>query len=87
MVASSIAHHLASNFDRGRARCWLSSDALENSWKLGGAVGFLSLVLRTVISRGRDEYGAVEKTLKGYSHHLHSACVPCGRGVVVHHLQ
>ena len=27
--------------------------------------GILSLVLRTVISRGRDEYGAVEKTLKG----------------------
>ena len=31
----------------------------------GIAVGILSLVLRTVISRGRDEYGAVEKTLKG----------------------
>ena len=29
------------------------------------AVGILSLVLRTAISRGRDEYGAVEKTLKG----------------------
>ena len=29
------------------------------------AVGILSLVLRTVISRGRDDYGAVEKTLKG----------------------
>ena len=28
-------------------------------------MGILSLVLRTVISRGRDEYGAVEKTLKG----------------------
>ena len=27
--------------------------------------GILSVVLRTVISRGRDEYGAVEKTLKG----------------------
>ena len=31
----------------------------------GIAVGILSLVLRAVISRGRDEYGAVEKTLKG----------------------
>ena len=31
----------------------------------GITVGILSLVLRTVISRGRDEYGAVEKTLKG----------------------
>ena len=31
----------------------------------GIAVGILSLVLRTVISRGRDEYGAVERTLKG----------------------
>ena len=29
------------------------------------AVGILSLVLRTVISRGRDECGTVEKTLKG----------------------
>ena len=71
MVADSTARHLASNFDRGRARCWLSSDALENSWKLGGipcscslSVRILSVVLRTVISRGRDEYGAVEKTLK-----------------------
>ena len=27
--------------------------------------GILSVVLRTVISCGRDEYGAVEKTLKG----------------------
>ena len=27
--------------------------------------GFLSVFLRTVISCGRDEYGAVEKTLKG----------------------
>ena len=31
----------------------------------GIAVGILSLVLRTVISRARDGYGAVEKTLKG----------------------
>ena len=31
----------------------------------GIAVGILSLVLRTEISRGRDDYGAVEKTLKG----------------------
>ena len=31
----------------------------------GIVVGIWSLVLRTVISRGRDEYGAVEKTLKG----------------------
>ena len=30
----------------------------------GIAVGILSVVLRTVISCGRDEYGAVEKTLK-----------------------
>ena len=28
-------------------------------------MGILSVVLRTVISCGRDEYGAVEKTLKG----------------------
>ena len=28
-------------------------------------MGILSLVLRVVISRGRDEYGAVERTLKG----------------------
>ena len=31
----------------------------------GIAVGILCLVLRTVISRGRDDFGAVEKTLKG----------------------
>ena len=74
MVADNTARHLASKIGRGRARRWLFSDALENSWKLGGirahvlsriAVGILSLVLRTVISRGRDGCGAVEKTLKG----------------------
>merc|ERR1712107_825380 len=52
-----------------------SSHALENSWKalmypvlissLGIAVGVLSLILRTVIYRVHDEYGAVEKALKG----------------------
>merc|ERR1719450_1199313 len=52
-----------------------SSPALENSWKalmypvlissLGIAVGVLTLVLRTVIYRVHDEYGAVEKALKG----------------------
>ena len=74
MVADNTARHLASKIGRERARRWLFSDALENSWKLGGirahvlsriAVGILSLALRTVISRGRDGCGAVEKTLKG----------------------
>ena len=87
MVADNTARHLASKIGRGRARRWLFSDALENSWKLGGirahvlsrvAVGILSLVLSTVISRGRDGCGAVEKTFKG-----HCAGVPYGRGVVV----
>ena len=27
------------------------------------------------------------RNFERYSHHLHSACVPCGRGVVVHQLQ
>merc|ERR1712012_956952 len=52
-----------------------SSHALENSWKalmypvlissLGIAVGVLTLVLRTVIYKVHDEYGAVEEALKG----------------------
>eukprot|EP00450_Noctiluca_scintillans_P039529 CAMPEP_0194476724 /NCGR_PEP_ID=MMETSP0253-20130528/589_1 /TAXON_ID=2966 /ORGANISM="Noctiluca scintillans" /LENGTH=103 /DNA_ID=CAMNT_0039315621 /DNA_START=1 /DNA_END=308 /DNA_ORIENTATION=- len=52
-----------------------SSGALQNSWKalmypvlissLGIAVGILTLVLRTVIYKVHDEYGAVEKALKG----------------------
>ena len=74
MVADNTARHLASNFCRGRARFWLFSvrwgilGSLEVSLAhvlSGIAVGILSLVLRTVISRGRDDFGAVEKTLKG----------------------
>merc|ERR1712012_1406545 len=52
-----------------------SSPALENSWKalmypvlissLGISVGVLTLVLRTWVYRVHDEYGAVEKALKG----------------------
>ena len=45
----------------------------------GIAVGILSLVLRTVISRGRGEYGAVEKTLKG----MFTICTLLGFPVVV----
>ena len=47
---------------------WRNLESLEVSHAhvlTGIAVGILSLVLRNVISRGRDEYGAVEKTLKG----------------------
>ena len=54
-----------------------SSDALEKLLESreasrahllsGIAVGTLTLVLRTVISRVRDEYGAVEKTSKVFS--------------------
>ena len=52
-----------------------SSDALQNSWQalmypvlissLGIAVGISTLVLRTLIYRVHDEYGALEKALKG----------------------
>ena len=52
-----------------------SSDALQNSWKalmypvlissLGIAVGISTLVLRTLAYRVHDEYGALEKALKG----------------------
>ena len=52
-----------------------SSDALQNSWKalmypvlissLGIAVGISTLVLRTLVYRVHDEYGALEKALKG----------------------
>ena len=52
-----------------------SSDALQNSWKalmypvlissLGIAVGISTLVLRTPAYRVHDEYGALEKALKG----------------------
>ena len=48
--------------------------------------GILSVVLRTVISCGRDEYGAVEKTLKGILT-ICAVFVFPGRGVVVDHLQ
>ena len=41
--------------------------------------GILSVVLRTVISCGRDEYGAVEKTLKG----ILTICTLLGFPVVV----
>ena len=43
------------------------------SWKRGG---YSTLVLRTVFTRVRDEYGTVEKELKCHSHHLHSAYDP-----------
>ena len=52
-----------------------SSDALQNSWKalmypvlissLGIAVGISTLVLRTLVYRVHDEYGALEKAQKG----------------------
>ena len=52
-----------------------SSDALQNSWKalmypvlissLGIAVGISTLVLSTLVYRVHDEYGALEKALKG----------------------
>ena len=45
----------------------------------GIAVGILSLNLRTVISRGRDEHGAVEKTLK----RIHTICTVLVFPVVV----
>ena len=41
--------------------------------------GILSVVLRTVISCGRDKYGAVEKTLKG----IFTICTLLGFPVVV----
>ena len=74
MVADNTARHLASNFVvdvRGAGylqMCWRILGSLEVSLDhvlSGIAVGILCLVLRTVNSRGRDDYGAVEKTLKG----------------------
>ena len=64
---------------------WRNLESLEVSRAhvlTGIAVGILSLVLRTVISRGRGG-----ENIERYSHLLHCACVPCGRGVVVDHLQ
>ena len=94
-VYSLSSHRVDSRVARV-AGCWLSSDALEELLEnlevsrahvlSRIAVGILSLVLRTVISRGRGEYGAVEKTLKG----IFTICTllgfPCGRGVVMDHL-
>ena len=71
MVADNTARHLASNFVvdvRGAGYLqmrWRILGSLEVSLDHVITVGILCLVLRTVISRGRDDYGAVEKTLKG----------------------
>ena len=48
-----------------RSRILRSSEVSLAHVLSGTAVGILSVVLRTVISCGRDEYGAVEKTSIG----------------------
>ena len=58
-----------------------SSNDLQSSWKtlvclvlissLGIVVGIVMLTLRNVIYRVHDEFGAVEKAPKGYSHRQH----------------
>ena len=87
-MADNTARHLASNLivdARGPGYLqmrWRIFGSLEISlaYVLSGiAVGILSVVLRTVISRGRDEYGAVEKTLKG----ILTICTLLGFPVVV----
>ena len=70
-----------------------SSNDLQSSWKalmylvlissLGIVVGIVTLILRNVIYRVHDEFGAVEKAFQGYSHHQHCAYEPCGRAVVL----
>ena len=46
---------------------------------LGIVVGIATLILRNVIYRVHDEFGAVEKAFQSFSHHQHCAYEPRGR--------